>query len=123
MVENPVGAKTDIAGSDVLSAILELKPPWKISAAEVDIDARRVAVDVDFERGGRFTCAKCGQGGAPVHDAAHGVWRLRDGLAGWVTEIRGRVPRVRCPSCRRVRMVRVPWKSISGRVRGKEKNG
>jgi hypothetical protein len=109
--------------TDLLAAVLDLKSPWKIEIAEVDIDRRRVVVRVGFERGGRFVCVACGFGGAVAYDSAPAAWRLKDGLAGWVTEIRARVPRVRCPECGRVRRVAMVFDNLGARMRKAKNDG
>lgn len=112
----------DIGATAAFAALFGLHDPWRMESVRFDADRRRLIVSVGFERGGRFRCAACGFGGAVAYDSTPSAWNLRGDLAGWVMEIRAKVPRVRCSSCGRVRRVETPWKNIAGRIWGVGKN-
>ncbi len=53
---------------------LGLGPGLKVVTSEIDVVGRELRLRLDFERGARFPCAKCGQF-CPVHDTVERKWR------------------------------------------------
>ena len=66
--------------TDLMQLSLGLIPPWMVKACTFDAEARRLDIEIDFARGGRFPCPHCAKADCPVHDTAmqtHHVPRLR----------------------------------------------
>jgi transposase len=86
---------------------LGLTPPWTVTGADFDPEARRLDIHIDFPPGSRFACPECGATGCPPHDTAPMQWRHLNFFQhqAW---LHARVPRVRCETCG-VRKVTVPW--------------
>jgi hypothetical protein len=49
--------------TDLLQLALGLVPPWMVKAATFDAEARRLDIEIDFARGGRFPCPHCAHAG------------------------------------------------------------
>jgi transposase len=86
---------------------LGLTPPWTVSRADFDPEARRLDVQIDFTSGSRFACPTCGAADCPVHDTVRKSWRHL-GFFQHQTYLNARVPRMRCETCG-VKTVNVPW--------------
>jgi hypothetical protein len=56
--------------TDLMQLALGLIPPWMVKACAFDAEARRLDIEIDFARGGRFPCPQCGTVDCPV--ARHG---------------------------------------------------
>ena len=91
----------------LLRMALGLTPPWTVTGADFDPDARRLDIHVDFPSGSRFTCPQCGATGRPAHDTVPMTWRHLN-FFQHQAYLNARVPRVRCETCG-VRKVTVPW--------------
>ena len=85
---------------------LGLSSPWKVVSSSFDPAAKRLELDIDFERGSRFVDPETGED-CPVHDTVRRSWEhLR--FFEHRTIIRARVPRIKTPSGS-VKTVEVPW--------------
>jgi transposase len=93
--------------TDLLQLALGLVPPWMVAAADFDADRRRLDIEIDFARGGRFPCPACGKPDCPVHDTARQTWRHLDFFQHQAF-LHARTPRVTCPDCG-VKQIAVPW--------------
>ena len=91
----------------LLQMALGLTPPWTVTGADFDADARRLDIHIDFPPGSRFTCPQCGAASCPAHDTAPMTWRHLN-FFQHQAYLNARVPRVRCEACG-VRKVTVPW--------------
>jgi transposase len=91
----------------LFSSALGLTDPWYVAALGLDPAAKRLQIQIDFCRGGTFTCAECGAGGCKAHDTAERRWRHLD-FFQFPTELVARTPRVDCARCG-VHPVVVPW--------------
>ena len=56
--------------TDLMQLALGLIPPWMVKACAFDAQKRRLDIEIDFARGGRFPCPQCGTADCPVHDTA-----------------------------------------------------
>src|SRR5689334_8385587 len=95
--------------NDLFAMGLGLAKPWKVVGSafeESGGEGRILCVDIDFEKGGRFACPKCGKP-CPVYDSEVKRWRH---LNFWqhATYLSARVPRIECPE-HRVLQVETPW--------------
>lgn len=93
--------------TELLQIALMLAPPWQVVACDMDATLNRVDIDLNFTRGSRFTCSKCGQTDCEVHDTENKTWRHLN-FFQHETYLHARVPRTDCPKCG-VRLVNVPW--------------
>jgi transposase len=92
---------------ETFQAALGLKQPWFVTGSRFDAAAKRLDIDIWFDRRALFTCPSCGAAQCPVYDARSLTWRH---LNFWQhqTYLNARVPRVRCDGCG-VKKVSVPW--------------
>jgi len=86
---------------------LGLALPWQVKACTFDADRRRLDIEIDFARGGRFPCPACGKPDCPVHDTARQEWRHLDFFQHQAF-LHARTPRISCPDCG-VKQIVVPW--------------
>ena len=93
--------------TDLFQQALGLLPPWLVEAARFDAERKRLDLDIDFAKGGRFPCPDCGTADCPTHDTAPKTWRHLDFFQHQAF-LNARVPRIKCPECG-VRQVNVPW--------------
>jgi transposase len=82
----------------LFSSALGLTDPWYVAALDLDPAAIRLEIQIDFCRGGTFTCAECGAGGCEAHDTAERRWRHLD-FFQFRTELVARTPRVDYARC------------------------
>ena len=93
--------------TDLLQLALGLVPPWMVEAANFDAQARRLDIEIDFAKGGRFPCPHCREADCPVHDTAMQTWRHLDFFQHQAF-LHARTPRITCPDCG-VKQIAVPW--------------
>lgn len=93
--------------TDLLQLALGLMPPWMVKAATFDAEARRLDIEIDFTRGGRFPCPHCTKADCPVHDTQMQTWRHLDFFQHQAF-LSARTPRISCPDCG-VKLIAVPW--------------
>lgn len=91
---------------DLFQAGLGLTPPWRVVSGNFDLELGRLELEVDFPRGARFGCPRCGEL-SPVHDAEAKSWRHLN-FWQYQTYIHARLPRVNCPE-HGVLQVEAPW--------------
>ena len=92
----------------LFTAALGLQAPWKVVSTDFDPAAKRIDLEVDFERGARFACPGCGAAGQPVHDSRRRSWQHLH-FFEHRAYIHASVPRVRCGGCGKTTQVPVPW--------------
>ena len=93
--------------TDLMQLALGLIPPWMVKACAFDAEARRLDIEIDFARGGRFPCPQCGTVDCPVHDTSMQTWRHLDFFQHQAF-LHSRTPRITCPDCG-VKQIAVPW--------------
>jgi len=93
--------------TDLMQLALGLIPPWMVKACAFDAEKRRLDIEIDFTRGGRFPCPQCGTADCPVHDTAMQEWRHLDFFQHQAF-LHARVARIACPDCG-VKQIAVPW--------------
>lgn len=93
--------------TELLQRALGLPVPWMVKWSEFHLEGKRLEVHIDFPRGSRFACPKCGAEGCQVHDTDEAEWRLLN-FFQYEAILFARVPRVRCAKCG-VRRITVPW--------------
>jgi transposase len=92
---------------DLFQQALGLTSPWFVERCVFDAERQRLDIFIDFERGGRFVCSKCGREGCSAYDAREDDWRHLN-FFQHETTLRARVPRVSCAKCG-VLKVNPPW--------------
>jgi transposase len=93
--------------TSLLQLALGLTPPWTVTRADFDPEARRLDIEIDFAPGSRFACPACGAADCPAYDSERKTWRHLD-FFQHQAYLNARVPRVRCQACG-VKTVGVPW--------------
>lgn len=93
--------------TDLFQLALGLVPPWMVKACAFDADAKRLDIEIDFARGGRFPCPICAKADCPVHDTSMQEWRHLD-FFQHKAFLHSRTPRITCPDCG-VKQIAVPW--------------
>jgi len=91
----------------LLQVALGVVAPWRVTASEFDVSAKRLDIRLDFTAGSRFACPHCGAAQCPVHDTDTSSWRHLN-FFQHEAYLHARVPRVRCEHCG-VRKIGVPW--------------
>src|SRR5258707_8939373 len=61
--------------TDLMQLALGLIPPWMVKACAFDAERRRLDIEIDFARGGRFPFPQCGTADCPGHDTSMQEWR------------------------------------------------
>lgn len=92
---------------ELFTEALGLREPWRVDRMDFDVDARRLDVFLDFERGARFACPEGDEDGCPVHDTTERTWRHLD-FFQHQAYLHARLPRIRCGT-HGVRQVTAPW--------------
>ena len=93
--------------TDLFQLALGLVPPWQVKACAFDAERKRLDIEIDFFRGGRFPCPECAKADCPVHDTSMQEWRHLDFFQHQAF-LHARTPRVTCPDCG-VKQIAVPW--------------
>jgi transposase len=93
---------------DLFTLALQLTAEWKVTDCQLDQQARRLTLKLDFKTGSKF----CAPGAehqllCAVHDTVEKRWRHLD-FFQYQTELVARVPRVKTPEGA-VLQVEVPW--------------
>ena len=87
--------------------LLGISGPWRVVSAQLDLLAGKVAIEVGWDESVPVVCPECGQE-CPRHDhAPQREWRHLN-VMQFLTIVRARVPRCRCPE-HGVLTVRTPW--------------
>ena len=92
---------------ELFGLALGIAEPWVVARVDLDPDERRLGIEIDFRRGGTFSCSECGVAGCKAYDTEERRWRHLD-FFQYHTELIARVPRVNCGGCG-LRLVEVPW--------------
>jgi transposase len=88
--------------------MLGLQRPWRVETVKLDVVGKRLELGLEWEReGGSQDCPECGRA-CHLHDhAPERQWRHLDAM-GFVTTLRARVPRIKCPE-HGVKSAAIPW--------------
>lgn len=93
---------------ELFTLALQLTAEWKVTDCQLDQQARRLTLKLDFHAGSKFCAPGAGhQLLCPVHDTVEKTWRHLD-FFQYQTELVARVPRVKTPAGTVVQ-VAVPW--------------
>jgi transposase len=86
---------------------LNVKEPWYIKEYKFDSTSKNLNIWLDFKRGSKFSCPKCGKPDCSAYDTKEKVLRHINYFQ-YATYLHCRVPRVKCSNCGTLQ-VRVPW--------------
>ena len=92
---------------ELFKLALGLADPWKIEKVEFSADDERLDIYINHQRGGILKCCECQSSGS-VHDRHKRTWRHLN-FFQYETYIHCKVPRINCPSCRKVKTASIPW--------------
>lgn len=81
--------------------------PWYVESTELDPATGLFSVQLNFEKGGTFTCGGCGRGGCKAYDTTWKRWRHLD-FFEYRTFLHAPSPRVICSGCG-IRQADIPW--------------
>ena len=87
--------------------LLGIGAPWQVKVAELDLLRGKVVIEVGWDEAAPVVCPECGQACHRHDHAPEREWRHLN-VMEFVTVIRARVPRCRCPE-HGVKTVRTPW--------------
>lgn len=87
--------------------LLGLEAPWRVHAAQLDLLRGRVELEVAWDEGAAVVCPECRKECARHDHAPEREWRHLN-VMQFLTVIRARVPRCRCPE-HGVKTMRTPW--------------
>jgi transposase len=91
----------------LMQMALGLVPPWLVKDVDFDVAKKRLDIELDFARGGRFPCPHCAAADCPVHDTSMQEWRHLDFFQHQAF-LHARTPRIMCPACG-AKQIAVPW--------------
>ena len=95
------------------SALLELKPPWKVEKVSLDPGKKMVEIYIAHEKGSRLPCPVCRKE-CMVYDHLHErIWRDLDSIE-FMTFIHASPPRISCQE-HGIREVSLPWAEKTSR--------
>ena len=86
---------------------MNIEDPWYIKDIDFDPELKRLDIRIDFKKGSKFPCPKCGVPNCSIHDTIEKVWRHLN-FFEYKTFLHCRVPRVKCGDCG-VSQIEVPW--------------
>ena len=89
--------------------LLGLTPPWAVTKVELDLLAKRVAIDVEYPTGTQVPCPEvgCGRSCRIKDHRDERSWRHLDTMQ-FETLVKSRVPRSDCPE-HGAKTIQVPW--------------
>lgn len=86
---------------------LGLTTPWRVTRVNFAPEQKQLDIYLDFARGSRFPCPRCGAD-APAYDTSAERWRHLD-FFQHAAYLHARVPRVECARGCGVAKITVPW--------------
>ena len=104
MMGKPSSEETAVAH---YGKLLGIGKPWEVRAAQLDLIRGRVEIEVGWDETAAVVCPECGKECARHDHAPEREWRHLN-VMQFLTVIRARIPRCRCPE-HGVKTVRVPW--------------
>jgi len=92
---------------ELFSRALGLEEPWQVIEIEFSEADQEINIYLDFPRGSRFRCPKCGSEDVPAYDTNEKRWRHLN-FFQHKAYLHCPVPRVDCPDCG-IKSVELPW--------------
>ena len=93
--------------NELFAVALGLQSPWFVASCTFDSEQKQLDLYLDFEKGARFACPKCGREDCAVYDTFDKEWRHLN-FFEHRTYLHARTPRIQCEACG-VKLIRVPW--------------
>ena len=93
----------------VLEEALGINPPWKVVNTKFDLDNKRLDIFLDFPKGSRFPCPKCGSP-SPVYDTSGKEWRHLN-FFQYNCYLCAHAPRCECDTCG-VHQIKTSWSRV-----------
>jgi transposase len=93
--------------------VLGVESPWQVKNVKLELDEKRVEIELAWTEGAKAQCPVCGQDCTLYDYALERAWRHLDTMQ-FGTILRARVPRVDCATDG-VKTVAVPWAEPGGR--------
>jgi transposase len=94
---------------EMFEKALQIESPWYISYHELDQENATLHIGLNFKRGAKFPCTRCGEL-CPVYDVAdeNREWRHLD-FWQFKTILHARYPRTGCKDCNKILTVEIDW--------------
>jgi len=92
---------------ELFSRALGLEEPWQVVKIEFSEADREINIYLDFPRGSRFRCPKCGRDDVAAYDTKEKRWRHLN-FFQHKAYLYCPMPRVNCPECG-IKSVELPW--------------
>lgn len=86
---------------------LGLEAPWQVARIVFSESEKKLDIYLDFPRGSKFTCPKCGKENIPAYDTHAKSWRHLN-FFQHQAYLHACEPRVKCPECG-VKSAKLPW--------------
>jgi transposase len=93
--------------------LLGIESPWKVRDVKLEMEEKRVEIEIGWSSGETLRCPECGRECALKDYAAERRWRHLD-VMRFETVLRCRVPRSNCAE-HGVKTLRVPWAAPGSR--------
>ncbi len=87
--------------------LLGLMEPWSVTDVDLNLEEKRVRIDIEHGLGVEVKCPGCGENRTIADHAPERKWRHLDTMQ-FVTELVSRTPRADCKKCG-VTTLAVPW--------------
>lgn len=87
--------------------LLGLQTPWEVVEVELQLEAKRVEINLEHPLGVKVSCPECDRDCTIADHAPQRKWRHLDTM-GFTTELITKTPRASCDNCG-VKTIAVPW--------------
>lgn len=77
---------------------MNVEEPWQITNIKFDSTYEKLDIWLDFKRGSKFPCPKCGEPNCSAYDTKEKVLRHINYFQ-YTTYLHWRIPRVKCENC------------------------
>jgi len=92
--------------TQLLEKALGLNKPWRVVNVKFDEEEKRLDIYLDFPKGSKFSCTKCGEKSS-VYDTKDKEWRHLN-FFEHECYLHARIARTECDKCG-VHLIEVPW--------------
>jgi transposase len=86
---------------------LGIQDPWQVSETKFSEEKGRLDIYLSFKKGSKFSCDECSES-LSIHDTRKRTWRHLN-FFQYEAYIHTDLPRIKCPNCKTVKNVNVPW--------------
>jgi transposase len=108
-VESQMENESTQTDYEMFEKALQIELPWYISYHDLDQETSTLHIGLNFKRGSKFPCSKCGKL-CSVYDVSdeNRMWRHLD-FWQYQTILHARYPRTNCPDCDKILTVEIDW--------------